>query len=106
MKCGSERSRFVLAAICATLWFAGDASAADVFRGGELYRRHCAQCHGDDGRPVMPTAPDFTRRERLLQPDPVLLQTLRAGKGAMPAYQGLMRDRDLLDVIAYLRTLQ
>jgi cytochrome c6 len=106
MKCGSERSRFVLAAICAALWFAGDASAADVFRGGELYRRHCAQCHGDDGRPVMPTAPDFTRRERLLQPDPVLLQTLRAGKGAMPAYQGLMRDRDLLDVIAYLRTLQ
>jgi cytochrome c6 len=106
MKRGFERSRLVLTAICAALWVAGEACAADVFRGGELYRRHCAQCHGDDGRPVMPTAPDFSRRERLLQPDPTLLQTLRAGKGAMPAYQGLLRDRDLLDVIAYLRTLQ
>lgn len=105
-----KRSRTVLrlaaGAICAALSVAHDARAADVFRGGDLYRRHCAQCHGDDGRPVMPTAPDFTRRERLLQPDPVLLQTLRTGKGAMPGYQGLLRDRDLLDVIAFLRTLQ
>jgi cytochrome c6 len=106
MKRGNDVARFAFAAICAALWVPHDARAADVFRGGELYRRHCAQCHGEDGRPVMPTAPDFTRRERLLQPDPVLLQTVRAGKGAMPGYQGLLRDRDLLDVIAFLRTLQ
>lgn len=106
MKRGCDLARFALAAICAALWVAHDARGADVFRGGELYRRHCAQCHGENGRPVMPTAPDFTRRERLLQPDPVLLQTVRAGKGAMPGYQGLLRDRDLLDVIAFLRTLQ
>ncbi|GMV57276.1 MAG: hypothetical protein AMXMBFR72_03940 [Betaproteobacteria bacterium] len=106
MKHGNDLARFALAAICAALWVPHDARGADVFRGGELYRRHCAQCHGEDGRPVMPIAPDFTRRERLLQPDPVLLQTVRAGKGAMPGYQGLLRDRDLLDVIAFLRTLQ
>lgn len=106
MKRARDLARSALAAICVALWAADDARGADVFRGGELYRRHCAQCHGDDGRPVMPTAPDFTRRERLLQPDPVLLQTVRAGKGAMPGYQGLLRDRDLLDVIAFLRTLQ
>ncbi|MCX8115227.1 MAG: cytochrome c [Burkholderiaceae bacterium] len=106
MKLGRDLASFALAALCAASWAPLDARGADVFRGGELYRRHCAQCHGDDGRPVMPTAPDFTRRERLLQPDPVLLQTVRAGKGAMPGYQGLLRDRDLLDVIAFLRTLQ
>lgn len=106
MKRARDLAWFAFSAICAAPWVPQDARGADVFRGGELYRRHCAQCHGDDGRPVMPTAPDFTRRERLLQPDPVLLQALRAGKGAMPGYQGLLRDRDLLDVIAFLRTLQ
>lgn len=82
------------------------AHAADIIRGGELYRVNCAQCHGTRGKPQMPTAPDFTRQERLLQPDLVLLQSVRNGRGPMPAFQGLLRDRDILDVIAYLRTLQ
>jgi cytochrome c6 len=82
------------------------AAAADVIRGGEIYRTHCVNCHGPQGRPVLPTAPDFSRLERLLQPDPVLLQSVRSGRGAMPAFQGLLRDREILDVIAYLRTLR
>jgi len=81
-------------------------SAADVIRGGEIYRAYCANCHGPNGRPVLPTAPDFSRQERLLQPDPALLQSVRNGRGAMPAFQGLLRDREILDVIAYLRTLR
>lgn len=84
---------------------AGASDAADVIRGGEVYRTYCVNCHGPQGRPVLPTAPDFSRLERLLQPDPVLLQSVRNGKGAMPSFQGLLRDRDILDVIAYLRTL-
>lgn len=82
------------------------AQAADVIRGADLYRTHCAHCHGAQGRPVMPTAPDFTRLDRLMQADLLLLQSIRNGKGAMPAYQGLLRDRDILDVIAHLRTLR
>ncbi|MCU0939121.1 MAG: cytochrome c [Burkholderiaceae bacterium] len=91
------------------LWLAVvslDAAAADVIRGGEIYRANCANCHGPNGRPVFPTAPDFTRQERLLQSDPVLLQSVRNGRGPMPAFQGLLRDREILDVIAYLRTLR
>jgi cytochrome c6 len=83
-----------------------DAAAADVIRGGEIYRANCANCHGPNGRPVLPTAPDFSRQERLFQPDPSLMQSVRNGKGAMPAFQGLLRDREILDVIAYLRTLR
>ena len=82
------------------------AGAADVIRGAELYATHCANCHGVRGRPVMPTAPDFTRLERLMKADPLLLQSIRSGKGAMPGYRGLLRDRDILDIIAHLRTLQ
>lgn len=82
------------------------AHAADVGNGAALYRQHCAGCHGGDGRPVMPSAPDFSRPTTLLKPDLVLLNAVRAGKGAMPAFQGQLRDREILDVVAHLRTLR
>ena len=82
------------------------AAAADIMRGGELYDRHCINCHGRDGRPVLPGATDFTLPTALLKPDPELLLSIRSGRGAMPAYQGLLRDREILDIVAHLRTLR
>ncbi len=82
------------------------AFAADPRRGAELYARHCTGCHGGDGRPVMPTAPDFSRPTALLKPDPVLLASIRAGRGAMPAYRGLLRDTEILDIVAHMRTFR
>lgn len=82
------------------------AQAADPRHGAELYARHCGGCHGGDGRPVMPSAPDFSRPTTLLKPDMALLGAIRAGRGAMPAYQGLLRDREILDIVAHLRTLR
>lgn len=84
----------------------GWGQAADIVKGAELYRQHCASCHGNNGRPVMVGAPDFSQPIALLKPDMNLLQSVRAGRGAMPAYQGLLRDRDLLDIVAHLRTLR
>lgn len=92
--------------LAASAAFAGASQAADTLHGADLYRRHCAGCHGGDGRPVMPTAPDFSRPTALLKPDLTLLAAIRAGRGAMPAYQGLLRDRDILDIVAHLRTLR
>lgn len=82
------------------------AQAADVIKGSELYRQHCASCHGSNGRPQMIGAPDFSQPTALLKPDMTLLQSIRTGKGAMPAYQGLLRDRELLDIVAHLRTMR
>jgi cytochrome c6 len=82
------------------------AHAADIQRGAELYRLHCAACHGGDGRPLMPGATDFSRPSSLLKPDLSLLGVIRAGKGAMPAYQGQLRDREMLDIVAHLRSHQ
>ena len=85
---------------------AGSARAGDALRGAELYRQHCSACHGAGGRPVLPTAPDFTRHDALLKPDLALLAAIRKGRGAMPAYDGVLRDRDVLDIVTHLRTLR
>lgn len=91
-------------ALCGMLLAPGLAQAADIVRGGEVYRQHCASCHGATGVSAWPGAPNLARREGLVQTDQTLLRTLRAGRGAMPGYQGLLSDADLLNVIAFSRT--
>lgn len=81
------------------------AQAADVNKGRQLFGTHCAACHGQTGRSVMIGAPNFNRGEALMRPDSTLLTTIRAGKNACPAFRGILSDRDILDVIAFLRTL-
>lgn len=81
------------------------AGAADIHRGGTLYGIHCAVCHGANGAGVLPGTPNFRRIESLMRPDMQLLLAIRQGKGAMPGYFGILRDSEILDVIAYLRTL-
>lgn len=89
-----------------TLLLAGGAAqGADTSKGRQLFAANCAICHGQTGRSVMPGAPNFDRGEGLLRPDFTLLAAIRSGKNAMPAFQGILPDRDILDVIAYLRTL-
>jgi len=88
------------------VFWAENACAADTVKGGQLYAKHCATCHGVDGVNVMPDAPNFARSERLLRPDVFILATIKEGKNAMPSYQGVLKDQDILDVIAYLRTLE
>ena len=82
------------------------AGAADITKGGSLYATHCAVCHGAKGAPpVMPAATDFRRVEPLMRPDMQVLLSIKNGKGAMPGYFGILRDQQILDVIAFLRTL-
>lgn len=95
----------VLAGIMASI-AAVPAHAADVINGAQIYARHCAACHGPNGVSVMPGAPHLARAERLMQPDLALQATLKSGKNAMPAYIGILNDREILDVIAYSRTLR
>ena len=49
--------------------------------------------------------PDFSRSNILFRPDTALFASVKAGKGAMPGFLGILRERELFDVIAYLRTL-
>lgn len=84
---------------------AGSAHAADPGKGGALYAMHCAACHGQRGEPVWPGAPDFRRPGALLKTDAQMLALLRQGRGVMPAYLAVMKEREMLDLMAFLRTL-
>jgi len=84
----------------------GKSFAADVANGGKLYAKNCVTCHGTDGVNVMPDAPNFAISERLLRPDVYILASIKEGSNAMPAYQGMLSDQEILDIISYLRTLE
>lgn len=104
MKLATKMLRPVLAGL--SLFLACGASlGADTNKGQQLYASNCVICHGQAGRSVMPGAPSFDRGDGLLRPDFTLLASIRSGKNAMPAFQGILADRDIMDVIAYLRTL-
>lgn len=99
--------RHLAAAIAAAASLAASslASGADIARGAGLYQRHCANCHGVSGISVWPGSPNLARREGLMKPDRVLLQVLSTGRGVKPGFRGLLTDEEILDVIAYSRTL-
>ena len=96
----------LIAAVLAALAAASAAFAADITRGGQAYALHCATCHGPGGQGIYPGAPKFNRGDRMMQSDLALLNSIKWGRNAMPAFNGVLRDRDILDVIAYVRTLR
>lgn len=94
-----------LLAIAATAT-AGAACAAGPFGGAALYQMHCAGCHGQRGEGVVPDAPRFQLGERLNQPDITLMQAVKMGNKTMPAFFGILKDNEILEVLAYVRTLR
>jgi cytochrome c6 len=96
----------LLAAALASAAVCAPAAAADIFKGRQVYATHCAACHGPNGVSTVPNAPNLARGESMMQPDAGLLASIRSGRNAMPAYAGILSDRDILDVIAFMRTLR
>lgn len=82
------------------------ALAADPGNGQRVYLTHCAGCHGQNGRSIMPNAPNLARSERLNQPDQVLADKIRSGSNAMPPFLGILKENEFYDVISYVRNLR
>ena len=106
MGAGGFRWRLAGIVLLATAALTGQAQAADVFAGSRIYDRHCEQCHGPDGRGLAAGTPDFQAGAALMQPDLTIYRTVSGGKGGMPSFRGILDEQEILDVIAYLRTLQ
>ena len=100
-------ARWLIAVFVAALsTTALSAQAADPVNGKRQYTAYCASCHGYDGMGLMPNAPKLALGERMGQPDFALVNTLKSGFGTHPPFLGILNERELYDVIAYVRTLR
>lgn len=81
-----------------------------VRRGEEMYNFKCNMCHNKYTNQVAPVAPlleGLYKRPKLLAGDPVNDQTvtekIKNGGPGMPAYRHTLSDKDLEDLVRYLR---
>ncbi len=82
------------------------ANAGNPFNGKAPYERLCVACHGERGESKLLGVPNFSRGEVIISStDPMLMNTIKNGKGVMPGFQGQIKDVEILDIIAYLRTM-
>lgn len=79
--------------------------AAALVEGRQAYQENCAMCHGDRGRSTMPGAPHFKRGQGIMKPDGMLIEHVRRGKNACPSFLGILDERQIRDVVAFIRTL-
>lgn len=87
-----------------------DAAGPEREMSGKLiYDRHCARCHGFDGRPtpVAPTARDLTNRSYIdTLGDRGLNRAIMAGRPpAMPAFGGQFSQPEMDLLVSYVRGL-
>ncbi|HEA26501.1 MAG TPA: cytochrome c [Ectothiorhodospiraceae bacterium] len=82
------------------------AVARGAASGLDVYQEHCQHCHGDDGSGEMVDIPNLQIGEGMMQADFMLVETMKRGIGIMPAYDGLLSDDEIDNVITYTRTLQ
>jgi cytochrome c6 len=100
------RSRGAMIGWTVSIALAGSpVEAADTTKGAQLYAKHCAGCHGSNGVPVMPGTPNFTQPQSMMRSDAAFAAVIRNGRMTMPGYRGLLKESEVYDVIAYLRTL-
>lgn len=103
---------FVLAGVSGRL-LAEPAPGGDVNNGKARYEQYCVVCHGPRGlgdgpmaKATNPPATRLTAAEVRNKTDRDLLAVIADGKGGiMPAWRGILTDQELLDVLAYVRSL-
>ena len=75
-------------------------------RGEALYQMHCAQCHGAEGE-GRAGFPSLQTPHINMQSDGKLFALIQSGTGGrMPAFQNVLGDEEVIDVIDYLRSFQ
>jgi len=84
----------------------GSQSPATQSSAAELFRQNCAGCHGADGKGVRERGtPDFTSPSlQTSLSDRQIIDTIRNGKGAMPAWSGKLSDQQISGLAGYIRS--
>lgn len=86
--------------------------AASISRGKELYQMGCVACHGSLGRGDGPAASTLERHPGVLsdpklwrQTDGAVFWKLNEGRSPMPSFKEAFADKQLWDIVNYVRTL-
>jgi mono/diheme cytochrome c family protein len=74
--------------------------------GQQLYQKNCASCHGANGLGQMKGVPNLASFDVFSKPDQPLIEVIRSGRNTMPSFLGILNDREIRDVISYVRTLR
>lgn len=93
---------------------AAPAPATDhLDKGKALYVEHCAVCHGPQGKGdgyagLKPPPADLTSPKVSTQLAPQLIKTVHKGRRdtAMGAWEQMLSEQDIEDVVAFLRHLR
>jgi cytochrome c6 len=84
-------------ALCASSAIAQDAAST--------YKAKCAMCHGADGKGGKMGTRDFASADVKAESDAQLVDIVTKGKDKMPSYSGKLKDTEIKDLVAYIRTL-
>lgn len=71
----------------------------------KLYHENCVMCHGEDGVPLVPGTPDFSKGEHLNKSDAELLKTIKEGKDVMPPWKDALNESQRHDMLRYVRSI-
>jgi cytochrome c6 len=97
--------RVVAATLLAGGLIAASASPAVAQDAAATYKAKCAVCHGPDGKGGKMGTRDFASPEVKAESDAQLTDIITKGKGKMPPYGAKLKDTEIKDLIAYIRTL-
>ena len=76
--------------------------------GRVVYENYCTGCHQADGKGMNGMlGADFTDKERMKKTNDELLESIRFGfkgdVGQMPPWEGVLSDKQMKDVLQYIR---
>ncbi|MBI4249921.1 MAG: c-type cytochrome [Elusimicrobia bacterium] len=87
---------------------------ADSGKAPSVYGSKCASCHGKDAKgnlsmakmfKLEPAALNLVDEATMAQTDKELIATVTKGKNKMPVFEGKLSEKEIADLIAYLRGL-
>ena len=109
----------LLVLISASCFFVGGVEAQvtssaseDLTKGKKIYETNCLVCHGEGGKgdgvigaSLNPPPADLVGSQARAKSDKDLLMVIREGRAVMPAWKTKLKEQDMQNVLAYIRSL-
>lgn len=90
--------------------YADDSYVGDIAAGEKVFAKNCATCHAGGNNAVVSSQTlkqealeQYLFNYRLEHNVDAIIYQVANGRGAMPAFQGRIRDKDIADVAAYVK---